>query len=325
MMKHNTWSIIIAIVCFLNVLCGCKEIYVSAEEYESIDKINISVNIMPIKESKYCYNFTAVEKSQIAYIIHFLNSLTLVNDGVVLNGADIPIINIDIIREDGSVKKCGFISGRFYEDSVDKQYAIDKNEYSRFLNFIYALKSEQIVLDEKVTFEPSEWANEDIDKAIENGLVPKWNRINYVGNITRLEVCQLVDNFTKKKNISNAEITEKTFSDTGDKSVTNLFGHGIVNGKSDDEFCPYDYITREELAKIIARTYHVIGSKQITGSKSVLYTDMDKISAWAVDDVNEMSVLGIFEGSQNGEFEPHRSITKEEVIVILNRLDSLVQ
>ena len=69
----------------------------------------------------------------------------------------------------------------------------------------------------------------------------------------------------------------------------------------------------------------MIGSKQITGSKSVLYTDLDKISAWAVDDVNEMSVLGIFEGSQNREFEPHRSITKEEVIVILSRLDSLVQ
>lgn len=104
---------------------------------------------------------------EIKYIVHYLNSFSLTDDGKNYGGGDIPIVNISLIKKDG-VDKIGFISGRFY-DSGDKQYDVNPNEYSRFLDFIYALKTEKINLSDEVTSIASEWAKTDIEKAKENG------------------------------------------------------------------------------------------------------------------------------------------------------------
>ena len=84
----------------------------------------------------------------------------------------------------------------------DKQYAVDRNEYNRLIDFIYALKIERLIIgNDEITFNPSEWARSDVDNAVNEGLVPKLNQINYIGKITRLEVCQLIDNLLNKQGI----------------------------------------------------------------------------------------------------------------------------
>lgn len=283
-----------------------------------IYEINISVTIKPIKDSEYCYNFSTNNKSQIDYIVHLLNSMSLIDDGKVLSGGDIPIVNIDITQKDGLVDKIGFVSERFY-DVNGKQYAVDRNEYNRFLNFIYALKTEKIILDDEVTFEPSKWAKEDVEKAIESGLVPSFNQINYKGKINRLEVCQLINNLLDRKNLVNNNSANNPFSDTTDKTVINLFHFGVINGKSDSEFYPYDLITRQEFAKILSKTYYLINGAE-PNKESHEYSDQNEISDWVLNDVNDMHSLKIMVGNANNEFKPKDSITKEEVIVTITRI-----
>ena len=222
---------------------------------------------------------------------------------------------------DGSVKKCGFYAGRFYDDS-DKQYAIDSNEYNRFLDFIYALKTKKIILDDEVTFEPSEWAKSDIDKAVKNELVPELNQINYRGKINRLEVCQLIDNLLNKQNVTKPESTENPFSDTTDKSVISMYNHGIIDGKNESEFAPYDYVTREELAKVLSNTFYLINQKVQFNNCTHEYADQEEISCWALDYVRDMHLLNIMIGNPENEFKPHDNLTKEELIITLLRVKS---
>ena len=220
---------------------------------------------------------------------------------------------------DGSTKKCGFYSGRFYNDS-NKQYAIDRNEYQRFLDFIHALKTSTIILEDEVTFEPSEWAKEDVEKAIEGGLVPSINQINYKGKINRLEVCQLIDNLLEKQKVEKSKTTENPFSDTTDKNIISLYSHGIIHGKADSMFLPYDYVTREELAKILSNTYYLLNGKLQSSDSIYQYADQEEIADWALNYINDMYALDIMIGNSDNEFKPKDNITKEELIIAILRI-----
>ena len=87
-----------------------------------------------------------------------------------------------------------------------------------------------------------------------------------------------------------------------------------------NEFCPYDFITKEELAKLLSNTYHLISKNISSETVKLLYKDEGNISDWAVEYVSNMTDAGIFIGNENGEFEPQKNISKEEVVVVLNRL-----
>ena len=217
------------------------------------------------------------------------------------------------------------MSGRFFDESNNKQYAVDSDEYSRFLDFLYALKTGKLDLPDEVTFEASEWAKDEVNEAIENGLVPEWNRINYKGNITRLEVCMLVENFMHVKKIpQHTDVyAAPPFLDVEDSSITYLWNNNIINGKAETLFCPYDVITREEFAKILFSTYQCVESDIINSSGS-MYEDQCEISNWAIDSVNSMTSLGLFNGNANGEFGPQKNITKEEVILTLLRFSKII-
>lgn len=303
---------------------GAAEVTEQNMNWNSNDimKISISVNIKPIKDSRYCYEFSTTNRGEIIYIDHLINAFNLIDDDKTIGGGDIPIVNISIIKKD-AVDKIGFISGRFY-DSNDKQYAIDPNEYNRFFDFIYALKTKDIVLNDEVSFEPSEWAKTDIVQAKEDGLVPMWNQIGYTDNITRLEVCQFVDNLLEKKGYIYDINEVNQFADTSDKSVVRLYNMKILNGKTETLFCPYDLITREEFAKILSNTYTFIKNETVLDSNKILYKDQNKISDWAMESVSKMTSLGMFKGNENDEFEPQNSITKKEVIVTILRLSNII-
>ena len=196
----------------------------------------------------------------------------------------------------------------------------NKSKCNRFLDFIYALKTEKLILDDEVTFEPSEWAKEYVEEAIESGLVPSFNQINYKGKINRLEVCRLIDNLLNKQNVTQPESTANPFSDTNDLSVINLYNHGIIHGKNESVFDPYDYITREELSKILSNTYYLMNPKVQPDNCTHEYADQEEISCWALNYVGDMYSLNIMIGNPENEFKPHTNVTKEELIITLLRI-----
>lgn len=287
--------------------------------YDEIVQIDINAG-GPMLSDHQKYNYTTSSKNEIIYILKYIHSFNLKNDGKIIYANDGPSYLIKIHMNDRSVKEYGFYMGRFYDDT-NKQYAINSKEYLDFLQFINALKTKKIVLNEKVTFEPSEWAKNYVDKAVSDGLVPKFNQINYKGKINRLEVCQLIDNLLTKKNYSAKESGKNPFSDTANLNVINLYNYGIINGKTDTEFYPYDYITREEFSRVLANTHILIyKEKQCENINNNQYIDSNEISDWAKESIKLVSEKGILIGDSLGRFRPKDCLTKQEAIISLVRL-----
>ena len=55
------------------------------------------------------------------------------------------------------------------------------------------------------------------------------------------------------------EIFPCPFTDCFDQSVIKAYSLGIVNGKSETEFCPSDLITRQELSKVLVNMLEIAG------------------------------------------------------------------
>ena len=297
-----------------------KSIFISY----SANANGMTINLSEDEILKRKYIFFSDNCNVNEYIIHYINSFDLQDDGRIIHGGDIPILNINLTKLDSSIDKYGFVGGRFY-DATNKQYAVDRNDYQRFLTLIYALKTKKIVLEDEITSKPSEWAKDIVNRAIEVGLVPKLNQINYTGKITRLEVCHLIENYLHVNNIQSYtdNYVNPQFTDIEDSSITHLWNNRIINGKSETNFCPYDFITREELAKVLSNVYCHMNGNISFKNNNISFQDKNMISDWAIDSVNSMAFLGVLIGDENGNFEPQKNITKEESIVTIFRLFEL--
>ena len=273
------------------------------------------------------YEYTTNDENEVQYLVHCLNSMKFIDDKQNIYSSDGTYFYITLTYMDSSSRQImfdgGISGGRCFDlDNNQKQYALDASEYLRFLEVVHALKMEQINL-KGLTFEPSLWAQSDIAKAIINDLVPKWNQINYTENISRLEVCQLVENLLRIKGHTDEPSGQKSFLDINDTSVDALSKLNIIDGKSEKEFYPYDYIKREEFAKILLETYRVVSDNNIPKSSEQVYKDYEQISDWASDSVQQITALGLMIGDDNGKFNPQNNITKEQVIITLLRLYEL--
>ncbi len=110
----------------------------------------------------------------------------------------------------------------------------------------------------------------------------------------------------------------KKFSDvTSDKeyyrAVTYLTEKGIVEGKSETEFCPEDSLKREEFAKITAKAFE-LQEKAADGKFTDVATD-----GWYVPYVNAVNASGLMTGISENEFGVGMSISRQDLAVVLKR------
>lgn len=181
---------------------------------------------------------------------------------------------------------------------------------------------------------PSGWAAADIQTAISLGLVPNGTdpmqpvtlQRDYQENITRQDFCLLIWELVKKqpgyldKLYSQPEVS---FSD-----VNGQTGHGehllwvarlnIINGNTNGTFSPYNTLTREQAAKILANTAKFLGAPENTRPAS--YTDSGKISSWAREFVDYCSANDILKGNDDGTFNPQGHLTRQQAIITVLRL-----
>jgi len=95
--------------------------------------------------------------------------------------------------------------------------------------------------------------------------------------------------------------------------VEQAFDAGIVKGRGDGVFGPYDTITREDFAVMTVRMLGV----EVDENATVPFKDEASVSAYAKGAVAYCAANKILNGYEDGNFNPKATITREEAAKIL--------
>ncbi|MDD3364479.1 MAG: S-layer homology domain-containing protein [Syntrophomonas sp.] len=112
------------------------------------------------------------------------------------------------------------------------------------------------------------------------------------------------------------------FTDTADHwakdYIATASACGIVNGYENGSFGPNDLITREQMAVMVVKA-----AKLDTIATGKVFSDDDKVSAWAKSSVDTASSYKIISGYPDNSFKPQGSATRAEAVVVIGQ--SIIQ
>lgn len=198
-----------------------------------------------------------------------------------------------------------------------------------FFSAVLLLASAAIAA-EMAPFETSGWAHEDVVKAVALDLIYDPARIiDARAPITRADFAVSAASLVSTEFGSNLEsyvlITryrgqaerDEYFSFTAFDVAKSL---GIIQGRENGNTDPGAFITRQEAAVMLARTYRTYQDTVPNVLEPLSFSDRDNIADWALEDVKLMNQLGIMTGVGEGRFDPLGIYTIEQCLVSLVRL-----
>lgn len=120
----------------------------------------------------------------------------------------------------------------------------------------------------------------------------------------------------------NADVIVSGFSDMADfswaeKAVAELKKMGAVNGKTETEFAPKDFVTREEFVKMVLQAFGLTQQEDETSEvekavRKSQFSDVDT-AAWYAPFVERAVKLGIVMGFSETEFGVGQRITRQDM------------
>ncbi len=178
---------------------------------------------------------------------------------------------------------------------------------------------------------PSNWAQEEVRRGIEVGIVPERLQSKYQTPITREEFAELIvnavfanakwkigENSWTAEKLLDAVTLEVEFEDAKQDHVKLAFILGSINGVSDTKFAPNNLITRQEAATMLVNTSHT-SAFNYTPESTLGYTDFDTVADWAKPAVQASWSQGVMRG-EGTTFNPVGNITREQAIATAIRL-----
>lgn len=102
-------------------------------------------------------------------------------------------------------------------------------------------------------------------------------------------------------------------------SLSAAYRAGLVNGYGDGRIGPDDYISREQMAVMIAGALKLAGSPLPSGG-DLPFSDKSQISSWSSGPVAAACSMKIISGYPDGSFRPGEMATRAEALVMLSRL-----
>ena len=182
-----------------------------------------------------------------------------------------------------------------------------------------------LVLDPRLKDHSSPWAEGELARAKDAGLVTESCDSYFTFRITRRRFAELMANLVEKT--TDRTVTpapEGTFTDTDDLWVRKAAALGIVNGFGDGRFSPNGYINREQVAAALCRAVRYIegetgetilpASADLTG-----YADADQVSPWAADSMAALTAAGLLQGTSGATLSPKDTTTVEQAILLALR------
>lgn len=169
---------------------------------------------------------------------------------------------------------------------------------------------------------PSVWAGPEIDKAKMLNLLTEKIQGKYRESVTREELSELTVKLYEALSGKKAVVPDKNpFADTNNKEVIAANGLGIVNGRGSGKFAPDETATREEVSVMLYRTLKASKPEyDLALRNDYTFSDQDRISPWAKEAVEYLYGTGVIDGVGGNRFDPKRSTSREEAIVLSKRV-----
>ncbi len=167
-----------------------------------------------------------------------------------------------------------------------------------------------------------DWAKEEMEKAIEMGLVPEtFSKKDATKPITRLDFAAVAVKLYEALTGKKAEpAKENPFTDTGDEYVLKAYALGITKGTSKTTFTPKTEITREQMATMLTRAFAKAGiNTEIDITNITRFADDSDLSDWGRPSVYFMEKEEIIKGIGNNLFNGLGNAKVEEAIAIVLR------
>ena len=190
--------------------------------------------------------------------------------------------------------------------------------------------SNELVLNDKVDFQASTWAQNELAEADKLNLIPESLKdADLTKSITRAEFAAVsVKAYEALTGKTATPIANNPFTDTKDAEVLKAFALGITAGTSDTTFEPDLLLNREQAATMLTRTYKKAtiegwtiaedGKFPLEYTKANTFADDKDISAWAKDSVYFMNANGIINGVGDNKFAPKNTTSAEEAVGYAN-------
>lgn len=170
--------------------------------------------------------------------------------------------------------------------------------------------------------ERTHWAKDNIEILTKKGIISGVgeNLFKPEAKVTRAE-------FTKMLVVAfglSAKNFDEPFADVKEndwyqEAVCAAKNAGAIdeNMTEGGKFRPNNPITREEAASLAVGVYKTINKAE--NAKKVSFSDVDEISKWARQYVNDAAALGLVVGTEKG-FEPKKNMTRAEASAIILRM-----
>lgn len=233
---------------------------------------------------------------------------------------EVPWIEIeDIAKSKDEENKIDSIFTRHQHEKtypVDVNYSLSSKNNNNNLNKNYETKN-----IEEGDYK-NHWASEFIEKVLDKKLMDLDAGKFYPDrNATRLE---LVKALAKMQDVNPSSYTENIYKDLDNNTdkgyVVWASKNGIIYGYDDGEFKANREISREEVAAILNRYVEKLGIDR-KEFKDIKFKDEEEISNWARTEVKKAVSRGLFQGRDDGRFDPKENIRRGEISrVIVNLL-----
>lgn len=174
---------------------------------------------------------------------------------------------------------------------------------------------------------PSGWAVGDIEALAYEAFIKDDLFSDYQSNITRGDYAYLVYKLFEAYHVDLNQFIdyEKTYniSDTDDFMIKSLYLAGVINGYPDNTFRPSQTITRQEICTLYVKALELLGVElKHNQQKFDTYADANEVANWSKASLSKCLNHGIINGISGNLISSTGLATKEQSLVILNRIIS---
>lgn len=159
------------------------------------------------------------------------------------------------------------------------------------------------------------WAYEEINYLAGRGIINGYEDGTFKPNnyVTRAQAVVMVVKALGLPLTYQSSVFSDVASDYWAKDYINTaIRNGIISGYSNGTFKPNNYVTRAQMASILAKAF------RLTATSSVRFSDV-RNDYWARIEINKVVTAGIANGYSDGTYRPGNSTTRAQMAVFLSR------